>query len=155
MVYAGILAQSLCCGNREMKRLLFPIVLSAVLVGLIRPAIAPASDRASIYDTLAGMKNHTILLVAVNEAKEGPTLKSPGPHTLFAPTDAAFKKLDDATIQKIVTDKEMAKKIVQSHLMSGKLPGADLKGLTGKEVRMSNGTALKVEDIKDGLRVGG
>ena len=57
--------------------------------------------------------------------------------------------------QKIVTDKEMAKKLVQSHLMSGKLPSADLKGLDGKEVRMANGLAFKVEDTKDGLRVSG
>jgi uncharacterized surface protein with fasciclin (FAS1) repeats len=138
-----------------MKRLLFPVALLAALIGLVRPTPSPASDRSSIYDTLAGMKNHTVLFVAVTEAKEMATLKSEEPHTLFAPTDTAFKKLDDATIQKIVTDKEMAKKIVQGHLISGKSPSGDLKDLNGKDIRMLNGMSLKVEDTKDGLRIGG
>lgn len=137
-----------------MKRSFFA-VLCAVVLGLV-PSTAPATGTDSIYDTLAGMKTHTILTVAVMEAKEVTTLKDEGQkYTLLAPTDAAFKKLDDATIQKIVTDKEIAKKIVQAHLTSGKLLGANLKELNDKEVRMLNGSALKTEDAKDGLRIGG
>ncbi len=100
------------------------------------------------------MKDHTILFVAVTEAKDGATLKGQGPYTLFAPTDAAFKKLDDATIKKLATDKDIVKTLLRAHLAVGNLTATDLKKLTGKQVRTLQGNALKLEDTKDGLRVG-
>jgi uncharacterized surface protein with fasciclin (FAS1) repeats len=136
-------------------RLFAGVVLAAVLGGVLPGTRAPASDTSSIYDTLALMKDHSVLFVAVTEAKEVGTLKGPGPFTLFAPTDAAFKKLDAATIKKIATDKETVKQLLRSHLMSGKLTADDLRKLDGKEQRTLQGGALKVESGKDGLRIGG
>jgi uncharacterized surface protein with fasciclin (FAS1) repeats len=138
-----------------MKRLLLTPVLLAALIGLARPTPSPASDSASIYQTLATMKDHMILSVAVAEANEVAVLRAEGSVTLFAPTDAAFKKLDDATIKKVATDKDTVKKLFQSHLVNGKLTEEDLKKLDGKEIRTLQGTALKIEDGKDGLRVNG
>jgi uncharacterized surface protein with fasciclin (FAS1) repeats len=138
-----------------MKRPLFAPVLFAALLGLARPAPSPASDTASIFQTLAVMKDHTILFVAATEAKEVATLRADGPVTLFAPTDAAFKSLDDAAIKKIAADKDTVRKLFQSHLVNGKLTEEDLQKLDGKEIRTIQGTALKIENGKDGLRVNG
>jgi uncharacterized surface protein with fasciclin (FAS1) repeats len=138
-----------------MKVRILSAVVLAVLVGAAVPHDAPAADTASIYDTLALMKDHSILSVAVTEAKEAPTLRGPGPYCLFAPTDAAFKKLDDATIKKLATDKETVKQLLQAHLVKGKLTAVDLKTHAGKDLSTLQGGALKVEDTKDGLRVGG
>ena len=137
-----------------MKVKLFAAVALAALLGLVVPVPTPASDRPTISEALAGMKDHTVLHIAVAEAKEDATLKGAGPLTLFAPTDAAFRKLDDATIMKIATDKETVKQLLRAHLVKGKLLVDDLKALDGKEERTLGGTALKVRDAKDGLRVG-
>ncbi len=88
-----------------MKTRLFAAVALAALLGLALPTPAPAVDVSSIYNTLALMKEHSILYVAVTEAKETAALKGDGMFTLFAPTDAAFKALDAATIKKIAGNK--------------------------------------------------
>ena len=138
-----------------MTRLLFAAALCAALLGLARPPESPASDTASIYQTLAVMKDHTILFVAVTEAKEAATLRGQGPFTLFAPADAAFKKLDDGSIRKIAGDAVTVKKLLQGHLVMGKVTLEDLKKLDGKELQTVGGTRLKVEVTKDDVRVGG
>ena len=136
-----------------MKARLFAAVALAALLGLALPTPAPAVDVSSIYDTLALMKEHSILYVAVTEAKETAALKGDGMFTLFAPTDAAFKALDAATIKKIAGNKAAVQQLLRAHLVAGKLAAADLK-VRAEELRTLQGTALNVRDAKDGLRVG-
>jgi uncharacterized surface protein with fasciclin (FAS1) repeats len=139
-----------------MKGRLFATAALATLIGFALPGRSPAVDTSSIYDTLRLMDNHTILYVAVTEAKEVAALKGEDQKlTLFAPTDEAFKKLDDDTIKKIATDKEAVRRLLRAHLMMGKLPTDKLKELDGKEMRTLQGNALRVTNGKDGLRVGG
>jgi uncharacterized surface protein with fasciclin (FAS1) repeats len=138
-----------------MKRKLIPVVGLAAIMGLLQPAVSPAADSVSIYDTLLTMKEHTILTVAVTEAKEVATLNGDGPYTLFAPTDAAFKKLDDATIKKIATDKAAVRKLLRTHVMPGKLTTAELNKLGGKTHRTLHGNEWPVQVLKEGYRVGG
>ncbi len=138
-----------------MKVRLFAAGALAVLIGLVAPRSGPAADTSSIYETLKLMPNHSVLYVAVTEAKETDTLKGDGQYTLFAPTDTAFKTLDDPTIKKIATDRETVKQLLRSHLIPGKRLEASLKKADGMELRTLRGNALKVEDAKGGLRVGG
>jgi uncharacterized surface protein with fasciclin (FAS1) repeats len=128
---------------------------AAVLLAALAAVPSPAADVSCVYDTLASSRDHAVFIVAATEAKQVAALRNAGPFTVFAPTDAAFKTLDDATVQKIATDPSAVKKLVQGHLANGKLPAADLEKLAGKEIRTLGGTALKVEAGKDGLRVGG
>ena len=46
-------------------------------------------------------------------------------------------------------------RLVRSHLVVGKYTAEDLKKLNGMNLKTVHGTVLKVEDTKDGLRVGG
>lgn len=130
-------------------------VALVALVGAALPAPAPAADTASIYDTLAYTDELSVLFAAVTEAKEVTTLKSQGPFTLFAPTDGAFKTLDDATVKKLAGDKEAVRKLVRAHLVDGKLPTSKLGEEDGKELPTRAGGTLKVEKLKDGLSIGG
>jgi uncharacterized surface protein with fasciclin (FAS1) repeats len=136
-----------------MKARLLAGVALAVLVGFALPG--RGSDTVSIAEAVAGMKEHTVLAAAIAESGEYKALKGPGPFTLFAPTDAAFKKLDDGTIRKVATDKDQLKQLLRAHVVSGKFAGTDLKKFDGKEVKTLSGSAFKVEDTKDGLKVGG
>lgn len=138
-----------------MKVRLFAAAVLATVIGLALPGSSRATGTESIYDTLALMKDHTVLNVAVIEAKEVAALKADGKFTLFAPTDAAFKALDDATIKKIATDKETVRQLLRAHLVAGKHAASDLKKLDGQNLKSLQGSAMKVENAKDGLRVGG
>jgi uncharacterized surface protein with fasciclin (FAS1) repeats len=140
-----------------MRVRLYAAVTLAALIGLVLPRSGPAADSSSIYETLERMDNHSVLYVAVTEAKETSRLKATGDvkYTLFAPTDAAFKKLDDATIKKIASDKETVKQLLLTHMVSGEHKAVNLKKLDGTNLPTLRGGALKVENAKDGLRVGG
>lgn len=138
-----------------MKTRLFAAVALAVLCGAPMPSAAPASDTDSIYGRLTGMKDYAVLHVAVIEAKARPALQADGPYTLFAPSDAAFKKLDDAAIKLIATDKKAVLKLVGGHLVEGNYTTKELAEYEGKELRTLSGRTLKVEKMGDSFRVGG
>lgn len=133
----------------------FAAALLAALLGLARPAPSPAADALCIHDTLAASRDHAVFFVAATEARQAAALRNAGPLTLFAPTDAAFKRLDDAAVKKIAADPDAVKKLFLAHLAPGKLSAADLAKVGGKEIKTLGGTVLKVENGKDGLRVGG
>ncbi len=133
-------------------KLVTGIVLAALL-GQLLPA--RTADTGTIYATLAAQKEHTVLTIAAKEAGEIAALNGAGPWTLFAPTDAAFKKLDDETIGAIATKKEVVQRLLRSHLVMGKYTAADLKKLNGMALKTVHGNTLKVENTKDGVRVGG
>jgi uncharacterized surface protein with fasciclin (FAS1) repeats len=124
-------------------------LFSVVAVLLAAAAARTADDDKSIAETVAASKDHTILLAALKEAGLFDTLKGKGPLTLVAPTDAAFKKLGDDTLKKMVADKSLLKKILMGHVVSGKALGAkDLAALDGREM---NGFRVSA---KDGLKIG-
>lgn len=57
-----------------------------------------AQTNNDIVDVAAGSADHTTLVAAVKAADLVATLKSKGPFTVFAPTNAAFEKLPDGTV---------------------------------------------------------
>ena len=54
------------------------------------------------------------------------TLEGTGPFTLIAPTDAAFKKMDPTTLDKISKSPEVLKQLLQYHLIDGRVTSKDL-----------------------------
>jgi len=56
------------------------------------------------------------------------TLSSPGPFTVFAPTNEAFKKLPAGTVESLVKpeSKAVLNKILTYHVVPGKLSAQDL-----------------------------
>jgi uncharacterized surface protein with fasciclin (FAS1) repeats len=81
-----------------------------------------------------------------------------GEFTVFAPTDAAFAKLDPATIEKLKTDSDLLTSILTYHVVSGQAGPAQVAGdhktVQGGSVTVTgSGDALKVND--SGLVCGG
>ena len=123
----------------------------ALAATLALAARSVAADQKTIGETIAASKDHTILVVALTEAGLVESLEGKGPLTLFAPTDAAFKKLGEEKIKELVKDRALLKKIVQAHAVTGKaLSAKDLVALDGKEVNGFNVVANK-----QGMTVGG
>jgi uncharacterized surface protein with fasciclin (FAS1) repeats len=62
------------------------------------------------------------------------TLEGKGPFTVFAPTNAAFEKLPDGTVEKLVKpeNKKMLTDILTYHVVAGAHSAADIKAMIEK-----------------------
>jgi len=86
-------------------------------------AIGQAKD---IVDIAAGSADHTTLVAAVGAADLVATLKSAGPFTVFAPTNAAFAKLPAGTVETLLKPENKATLagILTYHVVSGNIDAA-------------------------------
>ncbi len=89
-----------------------------------------------IIDTASAAGNFKTLSSALKEAGLVVTLKSGGPYTVFAPTDAAFEKLPKADVDALLKDKAKLKNVLLFHVLPGTLPSSTVR-------RMSDGDKVK------------
>ena len=89
---------------------------------------APMFPSKDIIDNAVNSKDHTTLVAAVKAAGLVDTLKSPGPFTVFAPTNAAFAALPAGTVDTLLKpqNKGMLTGILTYHVVSGKMDAAAL-----------------------------
>jgi len=80
-----------------------------------------------IVETAMASGMFNTLVKAVAAAGLVDTLKSPGPFTVFAPTDEAFAKIPPADLDALLKDTEKLKEVLTFHVVEGKLMAADLK----------------------------
>jgi uncharacterized surface protein with fasciclin (FAS1) repeats len=113
------------------------------------PPAEPAPAAKTVVDIAVGSADHTTLVAAVKAADLVTTLSGAGPFTVFAPTNAAFAKIDKATLDALMTPEKKADlaSILTYHVVPGSVKAADLKD--GQMVKTVNGKELKVT-IKDG-----
>lgn len=116
----------------------------AATTGLVAaPALADhhmeKKAEANIVETAVSTGMHNTLVAAVQAAGLVETLASPGPFTVFAPTDAAFAKLPAGTVETLVKPENKATltTILTYHAVAGKVTAADLIGL----INANDGTA--------------
>ena len=97
---------------------------STVMVG--GAAMYPTKD---IIDNAVNSKDHTTLVAAVKAAGLVDTLKSPGPFTVFAPTNAAFSALPAGTVDTLLKpeNKPTLTKVLTYHVVAGKVSAQMLK----------------------------
>ena len=105
------------------------IVLSAAAVSAIAQVTvggAPMYASKDIVDNAVNSKDHTTLVAAVKAAGLVDTLKSPGPFTVFAPTNAAFAALPAGTVDTLLKpeNKPTLTKVLTYHVVSGKWDAA-------------------------------
>ncbi len=81
---------------------------------------------ADIVDIAVSTEGFNTLVTAVKAANLVDALKSPGPFTVFAPTDDAFAKLPPGTIQTLVQNTPQLARILTYHVVAGKLMKEDL-----------------------------
>ena len=84
---------------------------------------APMYPSKDIVDNAVNSKDHTTLVAAVKAAGLVETLKSPGPFTVFAPTNAAFGKLPAGTVDTLLKPENKAKLtgVLTYHVVPGRL----------------------------------
>ena len=107
---------------------------------------------ADIVETAIAAGSFNTLVQAVQAAGLVETLKSAGPFTVFAPTDAAFAKIPADTLASVLADKAQLTAILTYHVVSGKVMAADVVNLTsaktvqGGELKINTTNGVKIND---------
>jgi len=83
----------------------------------------------NIVENAMNSKDHTTLVAAVKAAGLVDTLEGSGPFTVFAPTNEAFAKLAEGTVDLLLKpeNKAMLTKVLTYHVVPGKVTSKDLK----------------------------
>ena len=121
----------------------FNWMLSPIAALLVLGACATTTAPQTIADTTAANPQLTTLNKLINDAGLADTLRGPGPYTIFAPTDEAFKAVPAATLDAIAKDKERLKAVLAYHVVPGALTSADAKNGPVKTVQGANLTLYK------------
>ncbi|PAX60500.1 fasciclin domain-containing protein [Brunnivagina elsteri] len=107
---------------------------------------------ADVVDTAVNAGSFSTLVSAIKAAGLVETLKGKGPFTVFAPTDAAFAKLPQGTVEGLLKDLPKLKKILTYHVVPGKVMAADVvklksaKTVEGSDVKIDASNGVKVND---------
>jgi uncharacterized surface protein with fasciclin (FAS1) repeats len=140
----------------------FAAAALAIAIGAALPAVALAKNpmvggapmyaSKTIVENAVNSKDHTTLVAAVKAAGLVDTLSSPGPFTVFAPTNAAFAKLPPGTVETLVQPQNKATltSILTYHVVPGTLTARDLVAMVKQgggeaQIKTVQGTPLVVQ----------
>ena len=119
-------------------------ILSTLALAVLFMAFAPiktVDDHHDIVKIASDTDNLSTLVAAVKAADLVETLQGDGPFTVFAPTNAAFEKLPDGTVETLLKpeNKDMLTRILTYHVVPGKVMSTDLQdGMEAETVEGSN-----------------
>lgn len=108
---------------------------------------APTRD---IIDSAIAAGHFSVLINAMKAAQATMALKETGPFTLFAPTDAAFRKVTRESINTLLKDREKLAGILNFHVVRGKIMAKDL---ASGRLTTVNGKDLMLIVNLDGIRI--
>jgi len=129
----------------------FTTLLVAVLVISVLTFASTGSmnkmGKKSIVETAVSAGQFKTLVTAVKAADLVEVLSGPGPFTVFAPTDDAFAKLPEGTVEALLQNKEQLKAVLTYHVVAGKVMASDVVNL--KSAATVNGQQVTIK-VKGG-----
>jgi len=129
----------------------FAVITGAILVfALASPAAAQPKD---IVDTAVAAGNFTTLAKLLTAADLITVMKSPGPFTVFAPTDEAFAKVPKATLDALLADKAKLQNVLKYHVLTSNWSSGDVKMV--KSAGTAQGQSLAIAQAGGALTVNG
>jgi uncharacterized surface protein with fasciclin (FAS1) repeats len=116
--------------------------LGIFLAGSARAEYMPEKD---IVDTAVSAGSFNTLVTAIKAAGLVETLKGDGPFTVFAPTDDAFAKLPEGTVENLLKpeNREQLVAILTYHVVAGKVTAEQVVDLSS--AKTANGKDLKID----------
>ena len=112
---------------------------------------AAAATGGSIYDVIVTDERFSTLANFLSDTGLDETLMG-GEFTIFAPTNDAFAKLDDATLAVLASDPELLKKILLYHVVAGKVPASQV--VTSTQLASAEGSSLSVTVAGSDVTIG-
>jgi transforming growth factor-beta-induced protein len=119
------------------------------VIHVIDTVLLPKKD---IIEVARSAGSFSTLLAAIDAAGLTDALRSDGPFTVFAPTDAAFGKLPEGTIEALLNDRQKLTSILTYHVVPGKVLAADVvklseaETLQGQSVTVSTSSSVMVDN---------
>jgi len=129
----------------KLQNIVAAAAVALVSIGAQATGIAPSKD---IVDTAVEAGSFKTLAAALQAADLISTLKSEGPFTVFAPTDAAFAKIPKADLDALLSDKRALTEVLTYHVVSGKVMAADVVKLTQAKTVEGSPVKIRVVDGK-------
>lgn len=137
------------------------MILIVALAAFGLPGTASAGAHSSapapkdIVDTAVGAGSFNTLAAALQAAGLVDALKGDGPFTVFAPTDDAFAKLPEGTVESLLKPEnvDQLKAVLTYHVVSGKIMASDI----GAEAQPTTlqGSTIDVISSNSGVTVNG
>jgi len=115
------------------------------IIHVIDSVLLPPAD---IVDTAVADGRFTTLAAALQAAGLVDALKGEGPFTVFAPTDDAFAKLPEGTVEALLADIPALSDILLYHVAEGQLFAADVLALEKIETLQGKSAKISLMDGK-------
>lgn len=147
------------------QRPLRAALLAAACLLAPQAAIAQSADRfliaevqapnaeGDVLEVAAATGQFTRFLAAVEAAGYEETLRGEGPFTIFAPTDAAFRQMDQAEVDRLMQpqNRDELVALLSYHVVAERLTSESV-GARATRPESANGYRVTV-DGRDGLRI--
>ena len=131
------------------------LAVAAICAGLVAGFTMAGSKGKSdkdIVDTAVAAGSFNTLVAAVQAADLVEVLKGDGPFTVFAPTDEAFAKLPEGTVEALLADKEALTKVLTYHVVAGKVMSKDVakidsaQTVQGQSITIDTSSGVKINN---------
>ncbi len=138
-----------------MKKTAIALVAFAAAVLLASSVSAGGKAHKDIVDTAVSAGSFKTLTAALQAAGLVDALRADGPFTVFAPTDEAFAKLPEGTVETLLKpeNREKLRSILTYHVIKGSVASSQVKG--GMKAPSLNGQDLKFTTKRGGVQVNG
>jgi transforming growth factor-beta-induced protein len=139
-----------------MRKLSVIAIALTLIAALALPTLAPAraqDAQPDIVDIAVADGRFTTLVAAVTAAGLVDTLKSDGPFTVFAPTDAAFAALPAGTVDALLADPNLLTDVLLYHVVPGEVYAADVVGLSSAQT--AQGASINIGAGPTGVSLNG
>jgi len=116
------------------------------VIHVIDKVILPPMEmaKADIVDIAVSDSRFSTLVAAVTAAGLVDTLKSEGPYTVFAPTNEAFAKLPEGTLEALLNDIPALKDILLYHVVPGKVVASEVVNLEDADTALGQKINIRV-----------
>jgi uncharacterized surface protein with fasciclin (FAS1) repeats len=129
------------------------VALAAGIATTEAQAQAYGASQPNLVEVAQGAGSFTTLVAAVKAAGLAETLSGEGPFTVFAPTDEAFAKLPEGTVEALLANPEQLRAVLTYHVVPGRVTSSEVTGLN--EAGTVQGAALPIRVHEGRVHVGG
>lgn len=124
------------------RRFLLIAAAATVVSGCATPSLP-----LSVADTIAANPSLSTFNGLIVKAGLAPALKGPGPFTVFAPTNDAFKAVPAKTMDALAQNPEMLRDVLTYHVIAAKVMSAYVKNGPAKTMNGANVALARAGDF--------
>ena len=122
-------------------------VLNLALLAMALTGCASVPIPVSVADTIAHNPSLSTFSSLITQASLSATLQGPGPFTVFAPSNDAFKLLPATTLDELKKHPEKLRNVLAFHIIPGKLMANEVKNSSVKTLNGANIALSKAGDF--------